>query len=89
MVSEREIKDVLNDQGEYMQNVMIEQQSFLSENVQCSAVKRLWHEADVAAFLDDYFNYKMGTSTGREFMHVHAERTTPRKKPKRIKPGRG
>ena len=86
MVTEREVKDVLNSMGEYLQNVIIQQQSFLSENVQCSAVRTLWHEADAVAFMDDYFNYIMGTSTGREFMYVHAERTGKKKKSKRIKP---
>ena len=88
MVTQTEVKDVLNSQGEFMQNVLIQQASFLSDNVQCSAVRRSWHEADVAAFLDDYFNYIMKTESGREFMYEHAERTGTKKKSKRIKPGR-
>ena len=88
MVTKDEVKAVLNSQGEFMQNVLIQQASFLSDNVQCSAVRRSWHEADVAAFLDDYFNYMMGTASGREFMYEHAERTGKKKKSKRIKPGR-
>jgi len=88
MVTEREVKDVLNSMGEYMQNVLIEQQSFLSDNRQCSAVRRTWHEADAAAFMDDYFNFIMGTKTGREFMYEHVERTGKQKKSKRVKPGR-
>ena len=88
MVTQTEVKDVLNSQGEFMQNVLIQQASFLQDNSQCSAVRRSWHEADVAAFLDDYFNYIMKTESGREFMYVHAERTGKKKKPKRVKPGR-
>ena len=86
MVTEREVKDVLNSMGGYLLDVIIQQQSFLSENVQCSSVRTLWLEADAVAFMDDYFNYIMGTSTGREFMYVHAERTGKKKKSKRIKP---
>ena len=78
MVTQTEVKDVLNSQGEFMQNVLIQQASFLSDNVQCSAVTRSWHEADVAAFLDDYYNYIMKTESGREFMYEHAERTGKR-----------
>jgi len=85
MVTEREVKDVLNSMGEYVQNVIIQQQTFMSENVQCSAVRTLWHEADAVAFMDDYYNHIMGTTTGREFMHEHAERTGKKKKSKRIK----
>ena len=89
MVTEREVKDVLNSQGEFMQNVLLQHASFLSDNSQCATVNRSWHEADVAAFLDDYFNFIMGkTSGGREFMYAHAERTCKRKKMKRVKPGR-
>ena len=88
MVTQTEVKDVLNSQGEFMQNVLIQQASFLSDNVQCSAVTRSWHEADVAAFLDDYYNYIMGSASGREFMYEHPERTGKKKKSKRIKPGR-
>ena len=79
MVTQTEVKAVLNSQGEFMQNVLIQQASFLSAHVQCSAVKRSWHEADVAAFLDDYFNYMMGTESGREFMYEHAPRIGKRK----------
>ena len=88
VVTKEQAKEVLNSQGEFLQNVLIEQQSFLSDNIQCTAVRRSWHEADVAAFLDDYYNYIMGTKTGREFMYEHAERTRKQKKPKRVKPGR-
>jgi hypothetical protein len=88
MVTQTEVKDVLNSQGEFMTNILIQQASFLSDNVQCSAVTRSWHEADVAAFLDDYYNYIMKTESGREFMYEHAERTGTKKKSKRIKPGR-
>ena len=88
MVTKEEVKDVLNSQGEFMQNILIQQASFLSDNVQCSAVTRSWHEADVASFLDDYYNYIMKTESGREFMYQHAERTGTKKKSKRIKPGR-
>ena len=88
MVTQTEVKDVLNSQGDFMQNVLIQQASFLSDNVQCTAVRRSWHEADVAAFLDDYYNYIMKTESGREFMYEHAERTGKQKKPKRVKPGR-
>lgn len=88
MVTQTEVKDVLNSQGEFMQNVLIQQASFLSDNRQCSAVTRTWHEADVAAFLDDYFNYIFDTQAGREFMFSHEERTGKKKKIKRIKPGR-
>ena len=88
MVTQTEVKDVLNSQGEFMTNILIQQASFLSDNVQCSAVTRSWHEADVAAFLDDYYNYIMKTESGREFMYQHAERTGTKKKSKRIKPGR-
>tara|TARA_Y100001951_G_C11085257_1_gene153620 strand:- start:115 stop:387 length:273 start_codon:yes stop_codon:yes gene_type:complete len=89
VVTKEQAKEVLNSQGEFMQNVLIEQQSFLADNIQCTAIRRSWHEADAAAFLDDYYNYIMGTTSGREFMYVHAERTGTKKKPKRIKPGRG
>ena len=88
MVTETEVKVVINSQGEFMQNVLIQQQAFLSDNVQCTAVRRTWHEADAAAFLDDYYNYIMGTKTRREFMYEHTERTGKQKKPKRVKPGR-
>ena len=88
MVTKEEVKDVLNSQGDFMQNILIQQASFLSDNRQCSAVTRSWHEADVAAFLDDYYNFVMGTASGREFMYEHAERTGKQKKPKRVKPGR-
>ena len=88
MVTQTEVKAVLNSQGEFMTNILIQQASFLSDNRQCSAVTRSWHEADVAAFLDDYYNFVMGTASGREFMYEHAERTGTKKKSKRIKPGR-
>ena len=88
MVTQTEVKDVLNSQGEFMQNVLIQQASFLQDNRQCSSIRRSWHEADVAAFLDDYFNYIMKTESGREFMHEHPQRTGKKKKSKRIKPGR-
>jgi len=80
MVNETEVKAVLNSMGEYVQNIIIQQQSFLSDNVQCSQVRTLWHEADVVAFMDDYYNYIFGTKTGREFMYVHAEKTGKKKK---------
>ena len=80
MVTQTEVKAVLNSQGEFMQNILIEHASFLSDHVQCSAVRRSWHEADVAAFLDDYFNYIMGSTSGREFMYEHPERTGKKKK---------
>ena len=86
MVTQTEVKAVLNSQGEFMQNVLIQQQSFLSDNIQCTSVRRTWHEADVAAFLDNYYDYIMGTASGREFMYEHAERTGKKKKTKRIKP---
>jgi len=88
MVTKEEVKDVLNSQGDFMQNILIQQASFLSDNRQCSAVTRSWHEGDVAAFLDDYYNFVMGTASGREFMYEHAERTGKKKTPKRVKPGR-
>ena len=88
MVTQTEVKDVLNSQGEFMQNILIQQASFLQDNTQCSTVKRSWHEADVAAFLDDYYNYVFNTQAGREFMYAHTERTGRKTKPKRIKPGR-
>ena len=88
MVTQTEVKAVLNSQGEFMTNVLIQQASFLQDNRQCSSIRRSWHEADVAAFLDDYYNFVMGTASGREFMYEHAERIGKQKKPKRVKPGR-
>jgi len=76
------MKEVLNSQGEFMQNILVQQASFLADNTQCSSVTRTWHEADVASFLDDYFNYIMGSSSGREFMYEHPE-PSGRKKKKR------
>ena len=88
VITKETMKDVLNSQGEFMQNVLIQQASFLQDNRQCSSIRRSWHEADVAAFLDDYYNYIMGSASGREFMYEHPERTGKKKKSKRIKPGR-